>query len=261
MLRMTDLSVNYGNSPLIIKDFNLQVKPGEIVGLVGESGSGKTTVIRSIIKLLGSSGNILSGDIIFKGKPLLKLGREKWRQIRGPEISMIFQDSGAMMDPVRTIGSQFVEYICTHKTVSKKEARDMAIDMLGKVHLLDTDRIMKSYSFQLSGGMKQRIGIALAMVLKPALLLADEPTSALDVTTQAQIVRQVMEMRDVYGASIILITHNISVAAYMCDTIHVMKDGLIIESGDREKILRHPQHEYTKSLLSAVPRLQGKRYD
>ena len=173
---------------------------------------------------------------------------------------MIFQDSGAMINPIRKIGSQYVEYIRAHKNISKKDAFGMAVEMLEKMRLPDGKHIMESYPFELSGGMCQRVGIAMAMTFQPKLLLADEPTSALDVTTQAQIVRQMMELRDDFGTGIIVVTHNIGVAAYMADKLLVMRQGKVVDSGQREDILHNPQSEYTKNLLASVPALKGERY-
>ena len=165
-----------------------------------------------------------------------------------------------MLNPIRKIGDVFVEYIRTHEDINKKEAWRKGVEMLERMRLPGGDNIMRSYPFQLSGGMRQRVGIAMAMTFQPKLLLADEPTSALDVTTQAQIVRQMMELRDEYGTSIIVVTHNLGVAAYMSDWIVVMKDGRISDSGDRDAILHENQNAYTRKLLDAVPSLGGKRY-
>lgn len=261
MLNVQDITVTYSKNPKpTIEGFHLQMKPGEICSIVGESGSGKTTVIRSILGLLPGGGKVTKGDILFEGESLLKYSKKQWREIRGTQISMIFQDSGAMINPVRKIGSQYVEYIRAHKDISKKDAADMAVEMLEKMRLPNGKRIMDSYSFELSGGMCQRVGIAMAMTFEPKLLLADEPTSALDVTTQAQIVRQMMELRDTFGTGIIVVTHNIGVAAYMADKMIVMKHGEVVDSGVREDILHNPKSEYTKNLLAAVPSLKGERY-
>ena len=236
------------------------MEQGKICSIVGESGSGKTTVIRAILGLLGGGGKVTEGDILFEGESLLARNKEQWRDLRGTDISMIFQDSGAMLNPTRKIGAMFVEYIRTHEKVSKADAWKKGVEMLERMRLPDGNHIMKSYPFQLSGGMRQRVGIAMAMTFRPKLLLADEPTSALDVTTQAQIVRQMMELRDEYKTSIIIVTHNLGVAAYMADYIVVMKDGLIVDQGDRDHILHHTDNEYTNILLEAVPSLGGKRY-
>ena len=259
MLRLKDVTISYKERPAV-KDLNLSLGQGKICSIVGESGSGKTTVIRAVLGLLGGGGKVTKGDILFEGKSLLLNTKEEWRKLRGTDISMIFQDSGAMINQTRIIGRQFVEYIRTHENMAKKDAWDRGIQMLERMRLPSGDNIMKSYPFQLSGGMRQRVGIAMAMTFQPKLLLADEPTSALDVTTQAQIVRQMMELRDAYKTSIIVVTHNLGVAAYMSDHIFVMKNGEIVDAGDREEILHHPQSEYTKSLLEAVPSLGGERY-
>lgn len=259
MLRLKDVTISYKERPAV-KDLNLSLGQGKICSIVGESGSGKTTVIRAVLGLLGGGGKVTKGDILFEGKSLLLNTKEEWRKLRGTDISMIFQDSGAMINQTRIIGRQFVEYIRTHENMTKKDAWDRGIQMLERMRLPSGDNIMKSYPFQLSGGMNQRVGIAMAMTFQPKLLLADEPTSALDVTTQAQIVRQMMELRDAYKTSIIVVTHNLGVAAYMSDHIFVMKNGEIVDAGDREEILHHPQSEYTKSLLEAVPSLGGERY-
>ncbi|EGO63867.1 peptide ABC transporter ATP-binding protein [Acetonema longum DSM 6540] len=260
MLQFRNISVAYGDGEPSLTDFTLDVAEGEIVALVGESGSGKTTAIRTAIGLLPGDGEVVNGDILFNGNSLLTLSPNEWRALRGRQISMIFQDSGAMLNPIRRIGSQFVEYICTHRSVQKKEAWEMGRVMLEHMGLPHSETIMNSYIFQLSGGMRQRVGIAMAMVFQPQLLLADEPTSALDVTTQSQIIRQMLELREKYGAAILLVTHNLGVAAYMADRIIVMKDGCIVDQGTREELLHQPAAAYTRDLLDAVPSMRGKRY-
>ena len=238
MLEIKDLAVQYGHHDPTIEHFNLSMKKGEIISVVGESGSGKTTVIRAVL-------GALPGD---------------WRKIRGSKMSMIFQDCGGTLNPIRKIGSQYVEYICTHEAMAKKDAWQRAVTMLSKMRLPDAENIMNSYPYQLSGGMRQRVGIAMAMTFNPELLLADEPTSALDVTTQAQIVRQMMELRDDFGTGIIIVTHNIGVAAYMADQLIVMHHGKVVDHGTREEVLNNPTSDYTKKLLDAVPEMEGKRY-
>lgn len=260
MLEIQNCTICYQNGTPAVSDVSLSVSEGEIVSIVGESGSGKTTVIRSILGLLPGGGKVTKGDILFEGESLLQYSKKQWRELRGTQISMIFQDSGAMINPIRKIGSQYVEYIRAHKNISKKDAFGMAVEMLEKMRLPDGKRIMESYPFELSGGMCQRVGIAMAMTFQPKLLLADEPTSALDVTTQAQIVRQMMELRDDFGTGIIVVTHNIGVAAYMADKLLVMRQGKVVDSGQREDILHNPQSEYTKNLLASVPALKGERY-
>ena len=261
LLNIRDITVTYAKNPKpTIEHFNLDMKEGEIVSVVGESGSGKTTVIRAVLGLLPGGGKVNHGEILYQGQSLLGLNKEQWRNLRGSEISMIFQDSGAMINPIRRIGDQFVEYIRTHEKISKKDAWKKGVEMLERMRLPSGDNIMRNYPFQLSGGMRQRVGIAMAMTFQPKLLLADEPTSALDVTTQAQIVRQFMELRETYGTSMIIVTHNIGVAAYMADKLVVMQYGKVVDAGTRDEVLNHPTNDYTKNLLAAVPEMGGKRY-
>ena len=259
LLEITNVDISYGKR-LIVKNCSLSLEKGEICSIVGESGSGKTTVIRAVMGLLAGGGKVTAGEIIYEGRSLMSLTDKEWRDLRGHDISMIFQDSGAMMNQTRLIGNSYVEYIRTHEKVSRKEAWTKGAEMLSRMRLPDPDRIMHSYPFQLSGGQRQRVGIAMGMTYQPKLLLADEPTSALDVTTQAQIVRQMMELRDEYGTSIIIVTHDLGVASYMADKIVVMKDGEIEDQGTRDHILRETQNAYTRKLMNAVPSLGGKRY-
>ena len=259
MLDIQNITVEYDGKPFL-RDFSLHMKRGEIISLVGESGSGKTTVIRSILGLLPYEGELVSGDILFEGKSLAEYSEKELQKLRGSRISMIFQDSGAMLNPIRKIGSQYIEYIQKHEKIGHKAAEERAVTMLEAMRLSEPEHIMKSYGFQLSGGMRQRVGIAMAMTFEPELLLADEPTSALDVTSQAQIVRQMMELRKNHGTSIILVTHNLGVAAYMSDRIVVMQNGRIVEEGDRKTILERPSCEYTRKLLAAVPKMYGEGY-
>lgn len=259
MLEIKNITISYKDRPTV-KNFSMTLNQGEIASLVGESGSGKTTVIRAVLGLLAGGGRVTEGDILFEGKSLLKNKPAQWRGLRGTDISMIFQDSGAMLNPTRKIGAGFVEYIRTHEKTSKAEAWKKGAAMLERMRLPNGGGVMNSYPFQLSGGMRQRVGIAMAMTFQPKLLLADEPTSALDVTTQAQIVRQMMELRDEYGTSIIIVTHNLGVAAYMSDWIVVMKQGEIADCGGRNEILNGNRSDYTRKLLDAVPSLGGARY-
>ena len=261
MLDIQNISVTFEKNPeSAVAGVNLEMKRGEMVCIVGESGSGKTTVNRAVLGCLPGGGYVSEGNIRFEGKSLLGFSREDWRKLRGKDISMIFQDSGAMINPVRRIGAQYVEYIRTHEKMSKKDAWDRGIEMLERMQLPSGDNIMRSYPFQLSGGMRQRVGIAMAMTFRPKLLLADEPTSALDVTIQAQIVRQMMELRENYHTGMIVVTHNLGVAAYMADKIVVMKQGRVVETGYRDQILYHPSNEYTENLLEAVPTIGGTRF-
>ena len=260
MLKINDITVQYENNNPTIEGFNLEVGQGEIVAIVGESGSGKTTVIRSVLGLLPGQGKVTKGDIIFEEDSLLNYTEKQWNEIRGTKMSMIFQDCGSMINPNRRIGSQFIEYILVHKKMPKDEAKKKAIEMLDKMRLPQAEQIMKKYPFQLSGGQRQRVGIAIAMTFQPKLLIADEPTSALDVTTQSQIVREMIDLRDKYNTSIMIVTHNLAVAAYMADKIIVMKDGVVVDRGTREDILKNPNSDYTKRLLASVPTWREEQY-
>lgn len=259
LLEVKDLNISYGDK-LTVSGVNLELNTGEIMSIVGESGSGKSTVIRGIMGCLPGRGHASGGSIIFEGRDMLKNTPEEWRQLCGREISMIFQDSGNMINPIRRIGEQFVDYIRTHAPEkTKAEAAEMAKDMLNKVRLPNPKSIMQSYPFELSGGMRQRVGIAMAMVFRPKLLLADEPTSALDVTTQAQIIRQIVDIRNEFGVAVILVTHNLGVASYVSNKLVVMKNGRVVESGKRE-VISNPQDAYTKELLAAVPVVGEVKY-
>ncbi len=257
ILDCKQVEVSFDGTP-VLHDFSLTAGQGEIIALVGESGSGKTTAIRAIMGLLPVGGQVTHGEIYVQNKKLEN--PEDWHTLRGRNLSMIFQDSGAMLNPIRTIGSQFVEFITNENKISKKLAWNTGCEMLEKMGLYDGNAIMKSIPSQLSGGMRQRVGIAMAMTFQPDILLADEPTAALDVTTQAQIVRQMMELRDNFGTTIIMVTHNLGVAAYMADRILVMEQGHVVEQGTTEAILHHPKADYTKQLIKAVPDLQGVSY-
>ena len=243
-----------------VEGVDLMVKKGECLALVGESGCGKSMTSLSCMKLQPSLAAVRLDQLCICGEDVTDYTDRQMQALRGSKISMIFQDSGAMMNPTRKVGKVFTEYILTHENISKKEAWSKGIAMLERMRLPSPDNIMESYPFQLSGGMRQRVGIAMGMTYQPKLLLADEPTSALDVTTQAQIVRQMMKLRDDYHTGIIVVTHNLGVAAYMSDYIVVMKNGRMEDQGTREYILKESKNEYTRKLLEAVPSRGGERY-
>ena len=259
MLEIKDLTIQYGDKAPVVENFSLSLKKGEIITIVGESGSGKSTVLSSILGLLPNGGKIISGDIIYNGESMLNKSLNQWRELRGTEITMISQDSGGTLNPIRKIGKQFVEYIQTHSKISTKEAEEKSKDMFSKVNLEEPEIIMKSYPHQLSGGMKQRVGIAMALTFCPKIILADEPTSALDVITQAQIVKEIMDLRKKFDTSIIMVTHNLGVAAYISDKIIVMQNGKIVDAGNKNEVIENPKSEYTKKLLEAVPEIGGER--
>lgn len=256
MLSVENLCVSYDGVE-VLKNFNLQVPDGEIVALVGESGSGKSTVIRAIFNILSSDGEIKNGEIHLDGESLVGKTIKEWRDIRGKKMAMIFQDSGAMLNPIRKIKGQFIEYIQIHQPMSKKEAHQKAVEMLRSTNLQDPERVMNSYPFQLSGGMRQRVGVAMAMTFSPKVLLADEPTSALDATTQKLIVEEMMQLRDKHNMSIILVTHNLGVAVHMSDRILVLQNGELVEEGTSYDIVNSPKHKYTRQLLDTVPELEA----
>ncbi len=260
LLQVKNCTIRYQNGAPAVSDISFNVEKGEIVSLVGESGSGKTTMIRSILGLLPPGGKVTEGEIILDGKDLLKLSESEMEAVRGRDIAMIFQDVGSSMDPIRQIKSQYIESIRVHEKISKKQSFEKAVDMLRRMHLPAPERVMASYPFELSGGMKQRVGIAMGMTAQPKLLLADEPTSALDVTIQAQVVREVKGLRDNYGVTIILVTHNMGVASYLSDKIGVMRDSRMVEFGTRDEIIFSPKEQYTKDLIEAVPKMGGKRF-
>lgn len=256
ILTFRELTVAYQCSREAVRGISFSVKPGEIVAVVGESGSGKSTLLRAALGLLPSGGRVSGGAVFFDGEDISSFDRERLRRIRGEEIAAVFQDSGAYFNPRRTVGSQYLEMLRYHLPGTKKEHRELAVSMLAGLGLPDPERIMNSYPFQLSGGMRQRAAIAMAMSLRPRLLLADEPTSALDVTSQAQVVREMLLMRERLGAAILLVTHNIGVAARMADSIAVMRGGELKEFGSRDQVLCAPEDDYTRYLLSSVPELE-----
>ena len=258
-MKLEHVTICYNGEP-VVRDVDLELNKGEILGVVGESGSGKSTIIKAIMGLLGNEGMVTEGDIWYKGKNVVDMPEKELRRLLGPEIAMVFQDSGAALCPIRTVGDQIYESMREHERISRKECAERAVRMMAKIGLKDGERVLQSYPFELSGGMNQRVGICISMLQNPSLLLADEPTSALDVTTQAQIVRQMMELRDDFGTGIIIVTHNIGVAAYMADQLIVMHHGKVVDHGTREEVLNNPTSDYTKKLLEAVPEMEGKRY-
>ena len=241
---------------------DLDIMPGEVLGLVGESGSGKSVTALSILRLIPDPpGKIVGGEVLFKGRDLLQLPWEEIRDVRGKEISMIFQEPMTSLNPVFTIGMQVMEVILAHEEISEDEAARRAVEMLTKVGIPDAETRMRQYPHELSGGMRQRVMIAIALALNPALLIADEPTTALDVTIQAQILDLMLEMKDHLGAAgaILLITHNLAVVAETCDRVAVMYGGKIQELATARELFHNPLHPYTRGLLASLPRLDGEK--
>ncbi|MCM3207735.1 ABC transporter ATP-binding protein [Paenibacillus illinoisensis] len=261
LLEVDRLSVVYKSGSPALQNVSFAMNAGEIIGIVGESGSGKSTLLRALLGMLPDGGQYAGGDIVFQGKSIFSLSQKEWGSIRGKRMAMVFQDSGSYLNPIRTIGSQYIEAIRTHVELSKKGAYAMAVDMLSQMGLGDPERMMSMYPAQLSGGMKQRTAIAMAITMKPELLLADEPTSALDVTTQVEVIKRLTNLRASQGTGMIIVTHNIAVAAHMADYIGVMQNGLLVEFGQTSSIITSPRHAYTRGLLAAVPELEGNTDD
>lgn len=259
ILEYRNVDIHYGKKQ-VIENVLLSMKPGEILGIVGESGSGKSTLIRAAMGLLGEGGTVTQGQILYQGTnttiDMTQIHGEEMRRLRGAEIAMIFQNAGASLCPIRTIEEQLYEAVLEHESISKGEIRDRALELFEQLRFTNGEQILKSYPFEFSGGMNQRVGIVLAMVLRPRLLLADEPTSALDVTVQLQVLREMKKLRDMYGTSIVLVTHNIGVVNYLADHVAVMHQGKLVEYGTKEDVLNHPQDAYTKKLIGSVLHLK-----
>ncbi|MCJ7789632.1 MAG: ABC transporter ATP-binding protein [Candidatus Atribacteria bacterium] len=239
-----------------VDEVSFSVNQGKTLGLVGESGCGKSVTALSIMRLIPNPpGKIVSGEIWFEGKNLLKLDEKEIRKIRGKKISMIFQEPMTSLDPVFTIGHEIVEAIQLHQGLNKDEAKKKTIEALKIVGIPDAEKRIDHYPHQLSGGMRQRVMIAMALSCNPTLLIADEPTTALDVTIQAQILRLINDLKDKFGASVMLITHNLGVIAEMCDYVAVMYAGHIVEYTNVDTLFHNPLHPYTRGLHKSIPRL------
>jgi peptide/nickel transport system ATP-binding protein/oligopeptide transport system ATP-binding protein len=243
-----------------IDGVNLEIREGESVGLVGESGSGKSTLAFSILKIVPPPGKIVGGKILFKGSDLVKKGEDEMRKIRGKEIAMVFQDPSVYLNPVLKIGDQLTEGITLHLGLSKKDANSRAIEILSMLGIPAPEEVMRYYPHQLSGGMKQRVIIGMAIVRNPSLLIADEPTTALDVTVQSQILELLKELKRKLKLSLLLISHDLGVIADTCERVYIMYAGRICEMADVFNLYNRPFHPYTKRLLdSAVSVYEGKK--
>ncbi|MFO7154454.1 MAG: ABC transporter ATP-binding protein [Caldicoprobacter oshimai] len=257
ILRINDLAVHFYMDKRIVPavdGVSFSVSRGETLGLVGESGCGKSVTALSIMRLLPSPpARIVRGEIWFKGENLLDKTNEEMRKIRGNDISMIFQEPMTSLNPVFTVGYQISEVIMQHQNVSKKEALERAIEMLRMVKIPLPEKRIKQYPHQLSGGMRQRVMIAMALACNPELLIADEPTTALDVTIEAQILELINELKERFGSSVIMITHDLGVVAEIADKVAVMYSGRILEQADVHSIFNNPKHPYTQGLLEAIP--------
>ncbi len=258
ILEIKNLTIYYNSDEGVVRaveDINFSIKKGETLGLVGETGCGKSTVAYSILRLLPPSAKVIKGEIRFKGKDLLKLSEEELRKIRGREIAMVYQDPLTSLNPVLPVGEQIAEVFVYHFNMNKKDAEERVIELLRDVNIPAPERVANMYPHELSGGMKQRVMIAMALAGNPDLLILDEPTTALDVTVQAQFLELVEHLQEKYGMSILWITHDLGIVAEMADKVAVMYAGHLVEYTDVESFFQKPLHPYSQLLLRAIPRI------
>ena len=261
LLEINDLHTHFPTKDGTVKAVNgvsLQLKEDSILGLVGESGSGKTVTALSVLRLLPSPGQTVRGRIWYQNQDLLRLEPEEMRRIRGQEIALIFQDAGSSLNPVITVGQQVEETVLAHTDMSSREARARAVELLAEMGIPDAKGVLGRYPFQLSGGMAQRVMLAIGVAHRPKVLIADEPTSNLDVTLQAEILQRLRQLRDERHTAILLITHDLGVIAQMADTVAVMYGGSIVEMADTPTLFKRPLHPYTWGLFQSLPRLDGR---
>ncbi|MFO1192794.1 MAG: ABC transporter ATP-binding protein [Rhodoferax sp.] len=259
LLQVRDLRASFtreGRTSQVVRGIGFDIAPGEAVGFVGESGSGKSVTARALMRLAPEGSSLqLAGSIRYRGQELLGLPEAQMRDIRGRRIAMVFQDPMSSLNPVLSVGAQIDDMLRRHTGASAQAARRRTVELLGLVGIRDAQRRVDDYPHQFSGGMRQRVMIAMAVSCAPDLLIADEPTTALDVTVQAQILRLLLRLRRELGMALLLITHDFGVIAGMVERVHVMLEGAIVESGPIDRIFADPQHAYTRALLDAVPRL------
>lgn len=256
LLSVDRVSVEYAGSPTL-REVCTSIDPGEIVGVVGESGSGKSTLIYAILGILSREGRITEGTITYEGKELGRLKGEELRRLRGSEISLLAQNPLTSFHPIRKVRAQLKDLVKSHPTMSYAQAEEEMLRIMERISLREGEHLLDSYAFEFSGGMAQRVSIAMAMVLQPKLLLADEPTSALDVTSQKQVVEEMLKIRDAYRTAILIVSHNMGVISHMADRILVMHNGMVVEQGSREQVIHHPMHLYTRNLIHAIPTMDG----
>lgn len=256
ILSIESLGVSYGGVQAV-RGVTLSVAPGEIVGIVGESGSGKSTVLRATAGLLGNMAAVTDGAIRYRGRDVTAMSSAQVAALRGSEIAYVFQDPVASLDPLYRIGAQFDECIRAHGIARGSAARALMIDLLDEMGLSDPEFVLSAYPHELSGGMCQRVVLALSVACEPSLLLADEPTSALDVTAQQQVSGLLLRIREQRGCAMLVVSHNIAVVGQVADRIGVMRRGELVEVGSRDQVLHEPAHPYTRALIAAVPRVDG----
>ena len=244
-----------------LNDVSLHLKEGEVLGIVGESGSGKSVTAYSLMGITAYPGRLIGGSLEFNGHEIEKMSEKELRKVRGNEISIIFQDPMTSLNPVYSIGNQIREVIMLHTDKNKQQANERAKELLTLVGINEPEKRLKQYPHELSGGMRQRVMIAIALACEPKLLIADEPTTALDVTIQAQILELMMDLKEKLGMAIIMITHDLGVVANMCDRIAVMYAGKVVEYGTTDDIFYRPSHEYTKGLIRRIPKLTEKEHN
>ena len=262
LLQVKDLQTSFFTDSGEVKAVNgvsFNLEKGKVLGIVGESGSGKSVTAYSILRILVDPGKVVGGEVLFNGENVLNYSKAQMRAFRGAKVSIIFQDPMTSLNPVYTIGNQLMEAILLHTNRSRAEARDRAVEMLTLVGVNEPEKRVNQYPYELSGGMRQRVMIAMALACEPDILIADEPTTALDVTIQAQILELMQDLQKKLGMAIILITHDLGVIADMCDEIIVMYTGRVCERGTADEIFYNPRHEYTKGLLRSIPSIVGKR--
>ncbi|MBP1307664.1 MULTISPECIES: ABC transporter ATP-binding protein [unclassified Paenibacillus] len=258
VLEVSDLQVKLrtdAGTVSLLEPTHFELRRGQVLGLVGESGSGKTVTCKALLQLLDRQTMDVEGSVRLNGRELNGMAAEEMRRIRGKEIAFIMQNPMSAFTPVYTIGAQFMETVRTHTGLTKRQARDLAITALENMNLPDPAKLMKRYSFQLSGGMLQRVMIAISMCLRPAVVIADEPTTALDVVNQLQVLRELDRLRTEYNTSILLISHDLGVISQLADEVAVMQQGRIVEQAEVHQLFNHPQDEYTKMLLHVRPKL------
>lgn len=254
LLEVSNLNIAL-NGQNIISDINFSLGEGEIFGIVGQSGCGKSTLLKGVLGILPPEYTT-AGGIFYKNEDLQTISPQKMRWIRGGQIGMIFQNAKTSLCPVRTIGEQIWETVREHQDCTKKDVLTLTLDLFAKIRLQNGEKILQSYPFELSGGMNQRVSIAMAMILKPKLLLADEPTSALDVVSQAQVMEEMINLQRLYGTSIVLVSHNINLVRRFADNMAVMQNGRFVECGTARRITDNPKHPYTRRLLQSIFHLQ-----